>query len=160
MNHSNYKQRGVTLVEVMIALSIIASIAVVIGFSVTAYVDARTKLLNDTKSLYLAEEGYEVLRALRDNDWDTIDVLAIGSTHYLDVSTSTIAVSATPEIIDGLFYRSFVLSAVYRNSNDDITSSTASGAIVDTEILEVRMSVFGPTGTTSLTALLSNIHAI
>ncbi len=160
MKYLNLRQSGITLVEVMVAISIIASIVVAVGFSVTAYVDARSELLSDAKSVYLAEEGYEILRAIRDNDWNVIDVLTIGTTHYLSVSTTSINVSTTPEVIDGNFYRSFVLSRVYRNSNDDITTSTASGSYVDPEILEVKISVFGPTGTSSLTGILSNLHNI
>lgn len=160
MFYSNLKEKGVTLIEVMVAISIIATIVVVVGFSVTAYVDARSRLLNDTKSTYLAEEGYEILRALRDDDWNTIKSLTVGVTQYLSVSTTTIAVSVTQEVIDGEFYRSFVLSPVYRDSNDDVTVSTTPGATIDTGTLEVTMSVFGPTGTTSLKGILTNLHAI
>ena len=131
-----------------------------LGISVNTFVDARRALLNDTKSLYLAEEGYETLRALRDDDWNTLDALIIGTTYYLDVATTTIAVSGTPEVIDGEFYRSFVFNDVYRDADDDVTASTTPGATVDPEILEVTVSVFGPSGTSSLTALLTNLHAI
>ena len=109
MKYLNLRQSGITLVEVMVAISIIASIVVAVGFSVTAYVDARSELLNDAKSVYLAEEGYEILRAIRDNDWNVIDVLTIGTTHYLSVSTTSINVSTTPEavlvVISSLLFR-------------------------------------------------------
>ena len=160
MRYVRIWQQGITLIEVLAALSIIAVMVVVIGFSVTSFVDARSELLNNTKAVYLAEEGYEILRALRNDDWSIIDALVIGDTNYFAVATTTIAVSGTPEVIDGEFYRSFKLSSVYRDGDDDITDSTTPGAVVDTEILEVTVSVFGPTGTTSLTAILSNIFAI
>jgi type II secretory pathway pseudopilin PulG len=154
------RQQGITLIEVIFAVSIIAAIVMVIGFSITSYVDARAQLLANTKAIYLAEEGYEVLRALRDDDWDTVDAVPIGDVHYLDVSTSTLAIGSTQEIIDVEFYRSFVFNAVYRDSDDDVVSSTTPGATIDTEILELTVFVDGPTGTTSVTALLSNLYAI
>jgi prepilin-type N-terminal cleavage/methylation domain-containing protein len=160
MSNFHLRQSGVSLIEVMMAMAIISSLVIAIGWSITTYVDARSALLNDVKNVYLAEEGYEIIRALRDDDWNTIDALTVGDTHYLDVSTSTIAIGGGPEVIDGEFYRSFVLTEVYRDSNDDVTASTTPGALVDTEILEVKVSVFGPTGTTSLSALVSNLHAI
>lgn len=160
MNRYFVKQSGVTIVEVLIALGIILSMIIVVGLSVNTFVDARRELLNDTKSLYLAEEGYEILRALRDDDWTVLEALVIGDTYYLDVSTTAIAISGTPEIIDGEFYRSFVFNDVYRDADDDITASTTAGATVDNEVLGVTVSVFGPSGTSSLSAILTNLHAI
>lgn len=160
MQYVRTRQSGVSLVEVLIALSIIATMLVAVGFSVTAYVTARSELLDDTKGLYLAEEGYEILRMVRDDDWDTIDTLALDTPHYFDVATDTIAVSGTQNAIDGSYHRSFILRAVYRDSDDDITSSTTAGATVDTELRYATIYVSGPTGTTSVHAILSNLHAI
>ena len=162
MKYFGFRQKGVTLIEVLIAISIISTIVIAVGFSVNTFVDARTNLLHNTRAVYLAEEGYEIIRALRDDSWSTLDALTLSDTHYLDVATSTIAFSGTQEVIDGLYYRSFVLSEVYRDgsSGDDITASTTAGATVDADMVEVTVSVFGPTGTTSLTAILSNLYAI
>lgn len=154
------RQSGITLIEVLIAISIITAMLVAVGLSVTAYVDARAALLDDMKAVYLAEEGYEVLRALRDEDWNTLDTLSLDTTYYFDLATTTLAVGGTPEVIDGAFTRSFALREVYRDGDDDITASTTTGATVDTEILEVEVTVVGPTGTTSMKSLLSNINAI
>lgn len=156
----NKATSGISLIEVMLAVSIVAAMVVAIGFSITTYVDARARLLDDTKALYLAEEGYEVLRAIRSNDWNDLDALTLDDYNYLDVSTTTADIGTSLEVIDGEFYRSFILREVYRDSDDDVTSSTTPGATVDTEILEVTIYVAGPNGTTSLTGLLANIHAI
>ncbi len=155
---SNKDQAGVSLVEVMIAIAIIAIMIVVVGYSVLTYVDARTQLLDDTKGLYLAEEGVELLRALRDEDWNTIDVLTLGDTYGFTVSTTTIGIAGAAEIIDGAFHRSFVVSEVRRDGNDDIDLS--GGGSVDPDTRSVTVSVFGPTGTTSLTSILTNVNAI
>lgn len=155
---SNKDQVGVTLVEVMIAIAIIAIMIVVVGYSVLTYVDARTQLLDDTKGLYLAEEGVELLRALRDEDWNTIDALTLGGTYGLAVSTTTIGIAGATEVIDGVFYRSFVVSEVRRDGNDDIDLS--GGGSVDPNTRSITVSVFGPTGTTSLTSIFTNVNAI
>lgn len=154
------KQSGITLVEVLVGISIVTVSLVAIGFSITSYVEARAALLIDTKAMYLAEEGYETLRAIRDTDWDTLDVLAVNTSHYLDISTTTIAVSATPEIIDLDFERWFIVREVYRNATDDIVSSTTPGATVDNGARDVTIYVESPSGTSSLRAILTNIHAI
>lgn len=153
------KQLGISLIEVLVGVSIIAVSLIAIGFSVTAYIDARAALLVNTKSVYLAEEGYEVLRALRDIDWNTIDALALDTEHYFDISTTTIGVTATPEIIDSEYRRWFVLSEVYRNNSDDIVIG-ALGGTVDDGSREVTIYVQSPVGTSSMQAILTNLHAI
>lgn len=160
MTYSSFRQQGITLIEVVVAVGIVAVAIVAIGFSVNAFVDARSALLHNARAVYLAEEGYEILRAVRDDSWNTLDALSINNTHYLDVSTTTLAISGTPEVIDGIYYRSFEFTAVYRDGNDDVTASTTPGATIDNDMLEVEVSVFGPTGTSSMTALISNIYAI
>ncbi len=156
---SNGRQAGITLIEVVIGISIIGIAVVAIGYSVTQYVEARAALLNDAKAAYLAEEGYEIIRALRDSNWNTIEALTIGTTYYLDVSTTTIAVSNTPEVIDGSFRRSFVVQSVYRNASDDIVISTTPGASVDDGSREIEISVGGPNGTSSFEAVITNVFA-
>jgi prepilin-type N-terminal cleavage/methylation domain-containing protein len=151
-------QRGVTLIEVVIAIAIISIMIVVVGYSVMTYVDARAQLLDNTKKLYLAEEGIELLRVLRDEDWTAIESLTVDDTYGFSVSTTTIATAGTVEEIDGTFYRSFVVSAVRRDANDDI--DFLGGGTIDPDTRLVTVSVFGPTSTTSLSAILTNINAI
>lgn len=154
------KQSGVTLIEVIVGISIVAVTLIAIGFGVNAYVEARRELITETKSSYLIEEGYEIIRAIRDNNWNTIEALTTGTTHYLTVSTTTLAVSTTPEIIDTTYRRSFVVRAVYRNASSDIVPSSSTGATVDAGSRQIDVSVAGPTGTTTLSAILSNLHAL
>jgi len=158
--HRPLPQTGVTLIEVVLGVSIVALMVVTIGFSVNAYVNARTALLDNMKATYLAEDGYEIIRALRDTDWNTIDALSVNTLHYLSVSTSTIAATTTPEVIDTKFRRSFVLRNVYRNGSDDIVASTTVGATIDDGVRSVEIYVSSPNGTTSLEAILANVHAI
>ncbi len=158
MQRSSARQRGITLIEVIIAISTIGLIVVVVGFSVTTFVDARSQLLNDMKGVYLAEEGYELLRMLRDEDWTTVEALTIGDTYSFAVATTTVAIVSGVEEIDSAFYRSFELAEVRRNGSDDIDLSGA--GTVDDEARLVTVSVFGPTGTTSFSGILTNIHAL
>lgn len=154
------KHSGVSLIEVIVGISILAVILLAVGLSINAFAEARSRLVIDAQTLYLAEEGVEMVRALRDDDWDSIDSYAIDTTYYFDVATTTIAIGSTPEIIDGEFFRQVTFRQVYRNGSDDIVASTTGGASVDDELVEVEVSVGGPTGTTTLRSILSNIFAI
>lgn len=153
-------QRGVTLIEVLVGISILAVTLIAIGFSVTSYVTARQELVSETKATYLTEEGYEVLRAIRDTDWNTLQALTPNATYYLALSTTTFATSNTPEIIDSTYRRSFIVRSVYRNATSDIVGSGAAGATLDNGTRQFDISVNGPTGTTTFYAILTNVHAI
>lgn len=153
-------QNGVSLIEVIVGISVVSVILIVVGFSVNAYVEARSRLLIDTKKMYLVEEGYEMLRMIRDNNWNDINTLTMGDIYYFSVSTSTIAVSTTPEIIDGTLYREFVVENAYRDGDDDLVDSSVAGAVVDINTKIVTIFVGGVNATTSLEAVLTNINAI
>ena len=160
--NKKHSRSGITLVEVLIGLSIITTTLVAIGLAVNSYVDARTALLRSTKTAYLAEEGYEILRALRDDDWNTIDALSVDTVHYLTVSTTTIGVTNSPEIIDSIYRRSFIVRSVYRNGSDDIIDpSTTTGMMAEDDgSRKIEMSVSNGKATTTLEAILANVHAI
>ena len=158
--NKKHSRSGITLVEVLIGLSIITTTLVAIGLAVNSYVDARTALLRSTKTAYLAEEGYEILRALRDDNWNTIDALPVDTVRYLTVSTTTIGVTNSPEIIDSIYRRSFIVRSVYRDVNDDIVSSTAPGAVIDYGSRKIEISVSNSKATTTLEAILANVYAI
>lgn len=160
MKNFSRPQAGITLIEIVVAIAIIASIVIAVGYAVTTYVEARSHLLIDTKAMYLAEEGYEIVRSLRDDDWSNIGSLANGTIYYLDVTATTIAVGATAEVIDADFVRSFMLELVYRNASDDIVAAATPGATIDPGSKLLIMSVASPNGTTTVQAILTNLYAL
>ena len=135
-------------------------ILIAIGFSVQTYIEARKTLLVNLEVAYLVEEGYEIIRHIRDENWTTLSAVPINATRYLSVSTTTRAIATSPEVIDTDFRRSFKLQSVYRNSNDDIVAATAPGATLDSDAREVEVSVAGPNGTTTFEAILTNLYSI
>ena len=74
---------------------------------------------------FLLEEGAEAIRFIRDDGW-TDNISGLSGTNYrafdADTGTSTWQVSETPETI-GIFTRSFTVSTVKRDTNDDISGS-------------------------------------
>ncbi len=151
---------GVTLIEVLVSISIITVLLGVIGYSVNSYVAAREALLESTKATYLAEEGLEIVRSIRDTDWNTIDALPLNTRRYLEVSTTTVAIDTSPEIIDGEFARFFIVREVHRNTSDDIVSPPTGTSVVDPGSKQIDMYVVGPSGTTTLSSIITNLYAI
>lgn len=152
-------ERGITIVEVIIGVAIAGLVIVFISHTITLFLVSSGATLQKTKALYLAEEGLEIMRYLRDEDWSTIDdELSNGTTYYLSVATSTLGTTTVPEVIDGIYTRSFELSEVRRdNATDDIVSS---GGSVDGGSRWVTFFVSYDSATVTMETLLTNIFDI
>lgn len=149
--------RGVTLVEVIFGASIISMVVAVLLFSLNIMIQHKERLLQQSIALYKAEEGVELVRFLRDDDWTNISTLSTDTTYYLSVSTTTITTTGTPEV-EGDYLREFVLRDVYRDlTSDDIVASTTGSSYVDTDARWIEVSVGYQDGTTTLATLVTNL---
>ena len=151
------KCRGITVVEALVGISILGFVLVFVSMTQTVFFAASGKVLNTTKAMYLAEEGQELIRYVRDEDWDEIAALTVGTDYYFDVTSGDIATTTSPEVIDTIFTRKFVLNNLNRDANDDFVES---GGSSDTGGRVVTVTVSWGTESTSLTALVTNIHDI
>lgn len=153
--YSKTHTRGISSVEMLVGISIAALILLFVTHAITRFVNVGQETAEKTKALYLAEEGLELVRFVRDESWSNISTLTDGTTYYLDVSSTTVAISGTPEVIDGYYERSFVVDAVERDGNDDIvTSGTADP---QSKYVTVTVSWDTPTQTTELTSIIADI---
>jgi len=148
---------GITLVEVLVGVSILTIVGIFIGVSVSHFALARNNILHDTKKMYLAEEGYEIVRILRDGNWSNISSLGAGNIYYLGVATTTLAITSVPEIIDERYLRLFFVEPVYRNSTGGIVSVGDAGAVLDNNSRQVSVQVGDDVSTTTVKALLVNL---
>lgn len=153
--------RGVSVVEVMIGLVIFSIIFVFIFHTLTLFFGSQTLTLESTQALYLAEEGQEAVRYLRDEDWNALSALSKDTEYTLAIATTTIDAVAGTTLIDGKYTRSFFLHDAHRNSDDDFVASTTSGASVDSGSLLVTVRVtWGEDEQVQLYSLLTNLHDI
>lgn len=150
--------RGVTVIEVLIGAAMVSTIVIMVLVTLSLFLDSRQELLTKTKSLYAAEQGIEMLRWLRDDNWNAIATIPLNTTYYLSVATSTLGVSATPEVLEGTLRREFVARSVYRDgTTDDIVASTTAGAVIDTGAREIEMRVGDGQSTSTLFVVLTDI---
>ena len=159
MTNQSTTRRGVTSLEVVMAVSIAGVIIAYAGNVIAQFVSSARDVTSQTQALYLAEEGLELIRFIRDEDWSDITSLPLATTRYLNITATDIEPSTSPEII-GDFTRSFQVTNVYRNSStDDIVASTTGGSVADPDSKYVTVSVSWdtPTTTVSLTSILTNI---
>lgn len=114
---------------------------------------------NAVKAAYLAEEGVEAMRFLRNKSWDNnIATLTVGTNYGLVLSGNTWQTSPTSKYVEN-FERTVALNLVYRDANGDIVSS---GGTLDTGTLLLTSSVSWWTGTAtttkSITTYLTDLY--
>jgi Tfp pilus assembly protein PilV len=152
------KERGFTLVEVLISAAIIlASVVALIGVH-SLYM--RTALSNNEsiQAAYLAEEGIEVVRFWRDLSWrNRIETVPLNNAYGLVQSGTGWATSTSRYV--GRFDRRVTLFAVERNASNDIV---ASGGTVDPNTLlvtsEVSWAKGGATTTKSISTYITDLY--
>ena len=150
--HKNLND-GLTLVEVMIATSIILVFLLALFGTHNMYLKTAFSGAKTVKAAYLAEEGIEVIRFLRDSSWET-NILALSTAiDYSLVFESGLWRSTTTDVfIDDIFERKIVLSEVYRNSSAEIVSS---GGTLDPDTRMITVIVSWGNGTATTTKSIS-----
>ncbi|MDD4803790.1 MAG: hypothetical protein PHN69_01320 [Candidatus Pacebacteria bacterium] len=141
-------KKGIGLVEVLVAVFIFTIILSSLILISNMYLSGAGDNLKLTQAAYLAEEGVEAVKVIRDNSWTNISDITPGQSHYLYFSTASSTWQATTTIIHtDDFIRSFILEEVKRNIDGDISDS---GDIdLKTKKLTVSVSWFGKTGETT-----------
>ena len=135
----------------MVELLVIASVLVMLIISASAVaqkgIEVSRRSLHQMQASLLLEEGAEIVRILRDNDWANISGATALSYYYASISGGTWVISQTPNST-GIFTRRIVFSDVYRDaSTQDIVSS---GGTLDTGTKLVTVSVGWTEGTTAM----------
>jgi type II secretory pathway pseudopilin PulG len=118
------QRRGFTIIEIVLAVSMLMMALL----SITTYYKKILDVSQDTtrhiQSGFLLEEEIEGVKMLRDAGWSTnILALSTSTTYYLYWNNTSWVTTTTPQVVEGLFTRSFKLSDVFRNASDNIASS-------------------------------------
>ena len=144
---------GITLVEVVVATSVSLIVLISLFAAHSSYLKTAFATGSAVKASYLAEEGLEAIRFLRDSSWTTnIAPLNVGSNYYLTFSLGTWSVGTVNVFIDSVFERQFVLSDVYRDSSFRIVSS---GGTLDPQTKKVTVNVSWKKGVATTTKTIS-----
>jgi len=121
----NYKtQKGISIIEVIVALSIVF----VSFFSFLALAQYSLKFQDQSESkleaINIAAETIEATRSVRNEDWNNFSFLSLDIPYYPVISSNKWTLSSTnPGSINGIYDRWVIIEKVYRDANDDIGSS-------------------------------------
>lgn len=161
MIDSHTNNRGVSLLEAVIATAII-SVSVFGIVSVFQYLSSHAiENTRDLQAQYLAQEGIEALRLMRDDSWSSrIAPLSDTTTYSLEYASSSDIwkSTTTPQTTEDGFTRTFTVDEVQRDSNDDIVESGGSND-PDTRKFNVVVEWGSATSTRrEVNIYLTNIH--
>lgn len=156
---SHYKKNGLTLVEVLVAVSIILVFLTALIGAYNIYLRLAFTNSDTAKAAYLSEEGLEAVKLLRDSSWTTnISSLSTTASYYLIFSSGQWNATTTQVFVDNKFDRKFTAGDVFRDSSSDIVTS---GGTLDpsTRLVTVSVSWFshGATTTKTMSTYLTNL---
>lgn len=152
---------GFTVLEVLIACAIISITTFSLISASVKGIQLSDKALKQTQASILLEEGAEVVKIIRDNNWTTIANLTLETNYYpsFDTGSNTWSLGVTPtSAIDSTFTRTVVISSVDRDGSDDIVTS---GGTIDSRTKKVTVTVSwlqsGNTASKTLVFYISDI---
>ena len=148
-----FHQKGVSLVEVIVAAAIIVIVVLGLFSGYIMYFRVGVEVVGRVQAILLAEEAIEAVKFLRDDSWDVnIEPLTLNQPYYLVATSSTWKATTTPSILFGKFTRSMRLYSVNRDSNGSIVTS---GGTLDLGTKKVVVTIWWSTSSGSTTRTLS-----
>lgn len=157
---TNKYKRGFGMVEAVIAISIVAGFIVILAGINTLYLKISFGQSSKIEAAFLAEEGLEVMRYLRDKDWSANMGSMLNDTDYFLTFSGTDWATTTALTYIGIFDRRIRLSAVNRDASDNIT--TVGGTLdSNTRLLTstVAWPEHGATSTKSVSTYITNLFS-
>lgn len=134
---TRFQNKGIGLVEVVVGAGLIFVVFSGIVSVFNFYLTGAVSLTDNIKAEFLAEEGLEALRSIRDDDWAVFSSIAREQEHSLYFSGTVWQLGTTTEVVDSVFTRSFEVRDVLRNGSGLISPS----GTVDPDTLLVEVTV-------------------
>jgi type II secretory pathway pseudopilin PulG len=155
----NNKKKGMSLVEVIVSATIVTLILSGLIAAYNLYFKTALANLRHVQAVFLAEEGAEALRFLRDASWSNLSSLTVNNTYYVIFQNGNWQITTNNIFVDGIFERKFVLNNVNRDGTDDIVPT----GTLDPNTKKVTVSISWGKGvattTKSLEFYLTNIFS-
>lgn len=132
-------KKGITIVEVLFGVAIMASFISFLSLAFLLYIQIATAGPKHTAGVFLADEGVEAVKSIRNKGWASeIETLNKDVSYHLYLSDSGWQATTTEQLIDGTFTRVFVLKGVDRDVDGKIVEV---GGTLDTDSLKVDVLV-------------------
>ncbi len=151
---------GIGLVEVVVGAGILSVAGVTLFLTYGLYVQRASVAPRPIQASFLLDEGMEIMRLTRDQNWNSILGLQTGTNYsfLFNASTSAWSLTTTVSPVDSIFYRTVQVANVNRGATKDIVSS---GGTLDVGTRKVTVTVAwwnnGATTTKQLVGYLTDL---
>ena len=146
------KNKGAGMIEIIVGVSLIVITLTGLVSAYNLFLEAALKNTELVQADFLIEEGLEIIRAIRDADWDSNIAPLSTSTEYDLINDGGVWKATTSiSLIDGKFYRILTVADVLRDVNDDISST----GVLDLNIKKFTVTLSWLEGTSTTTRFLS-----
>ncbi len=154
------EKKGITLIEVIVGSSVLLVVLLSLSTVLARLLKASFANTDKIQGTFLAEEGLEAIRMIRDGGWTTnINALSSGTDYFIafDGTSFKATTTASQAYIDNHFYRKFTLSNVYRDASSyDIASSGTLDTNTKLATVSVSWTKSGATTTETLSTYFTN----
>ncbi|MBA3723843.1 MAG: hypothetical protein H0W89_03025 [Candidatus Levybacteria bacterium] len=132
------QQKGQLLLELMLTIGLAAILIPALLTGLVASREGKVQQENRMQAVSLLKEAEEAVRFIKENNWNAIADVTVGSAYHPVVSGSTWALTSGTETING-FTRAVTVSNVSRDSAGKIVSS---GGTIDpsTKAIDITIS--------------------
>jgi type II secretory pathway pseudopilin PulG len=161
-------QKGFGIIEIIIGVAIITISLLGVMLSAKVSFQIISENLRRVQANFLAEEGIEALKSIRDDGW-TANIVPIttGTDYHLVYDTGanewTLVAGALADQIDGVFTRTVQLNAVDRDVANGTQDIVFAGGIADAGTRKVTVTISWPgrsgTKTQAISTYMTNIFA-
>lgn len=153
--------KGSALLEVLFGISVVSIVLLSLLGAYNVYLKNAFRLTEKVQASFLAEEGIEALRIIRDNGWNTSFGTFVSDTPYnFSFEGGAWKATTTAIIVDGRFWRTFKISAVNRDSSDDIIlGGGTNDPNTKKAVVTVSWNSGGATSTISISTYLTNLFS-
>ncbi len=156
-------RKGMVLAEALVGASVLIVFISALVLAQRIFIAQSSMSIDKTQSALLAEEGIEVAKFLRDENWANIACASTTCGPYGLQWDTTWSTTTSAEIIDEKFYRTLTIDRVCRNNSTFAIASSCSGAVTnDPNTKKVTISVSwsrnNATTTKTMATYLTNFH--
>ena len=140
--YSSIKNKGFGIIEVVVAVAIIAGSLFALANAALIAGRLVDESVHKEQAAFLLEEGFEVIKIIRDGSWSSIASTPLDTPQHFIFSGGVWQLTLTPQTIDGRFTRTATFSSLFRdNITDNIVLLGCSDCTEDTNARRVIIDV-------------------
>ncbi len=153
-------QKGISLVEVIIASSIISVSMIYISNVYGNFLTLSLENTDKVQAVFLLDEGVEAAKTMRNYAWSSIASSTSATDYYLVWQSARWQSTTTPVIIDNKFIRKFTVSDVFRDAST--LNIVTSGGVLNTDsklvTFDVSWNYKGATSSKQISFYIFNLY--